>query len=130
MMPNSNRPELPNQLSRSLEPIRVVPANPEGEITSTLVGNGYLQINIPSTISRDRRGPARAVRLNVGPDGTVDFQMYGNVGDLTFALQSNESGSLEVVLLHYHGEPNQGWRIPIDKILSDYSKLAPSGGEF
>jgi len=130
IMPNSNRPELQNQLSQSHEPIRVVPANPEGfEITSTLAGNGYLQIDIPSTLSRDRKGPRRANRLNVYSDGTVDFQMYGDVGDLTFALQSNQSGSLDLVLLPYHGT-NQGWRIPIDKILSDYSKLAPNGGEF
>lgn len=129
-LPMPSRQQSQSQHYQSLEPIRVLPANPEGiEITNTPSGSGYLQIDIPSTISRDRRGPRRAVRLDVCPDGTVDFQMYGDVGDITFAVQSTESGSLDLLLFPYAGI-NEGWRIPIDKILDHYSKQAPKGGNF
>jgi len=130
-VPNLTQPEPQTKPYRSPEPIRVLPADSEGsKINSAFSGNGYIQFDIPSIISRGRGGTYLASRLNVCPDGTVDFRMYGEVGDVIVSLQSDESGSLDLVLLPYYGEPNQGWRIPIDKILSDYSKLAPSGGEF
>ena len=131
IMPNSTQPKpQKSNTFRSPEPIRVSPANPEGsKINSAFSGNGYIQFDVPSKISRDRRGPYPASRLNVCPDGTVDFRMYGEGGDVIVSLQSDESGSLDLVLLPYGGT-NQGWRIPIDKILSDYVQAAPNGGEW
>ena len=128
MMPNSTRPELQNQLSQSHEPIRVLPADPEGsKINSAFSGNGYIQFDIPSTISRDRRGPYPASRLNVGPDGTVDFRMYGDLADPIVVLQSDESGCLNLILLPY--QTHNVWRISIDKVLEYCRKRSPNGGD-
>lgn len=128
-MPNSFPPPPQSGPYRIPNPIRVLPANPDGiELTRAHSLNGDSQIIVPSTISLGRGGPYPAIRLDICADRTFDFRSYGDTGDLTFALQSNPSGSLYLLPFPYGGTDG-GWRVSVDTFMEYCLKRAPRGGD-
>ena len=115
---------------RMPQPIRVLPCDPNAvDPKSGLVKDGFVQLVIPSSFSRGRRSPYTSCQFIVTPDGAFDFRAYGDVGDMVLAVQSDNTGLVEVVL-HPYGQSHGGWTVSLDKILFECLQQAPNGGEF
>ncbi|MCZ6799644.1 MAG: hypothetical protein O7F12_04070 [Nitrospirae bacterium] len=126
-MPNSTQPDPQSKPFRLPEPVRVLPLDPDCiDITTPI--EGYRKIDIKSTFSRGRDS-YNALRFLANPDGTFELAFYGDSGDRIMTIHSDHTGALDIVLTPKFGNSPCFW-IPLDKILFDYLKLAPRGGEW